>query len=129
MVTAEESLAAARRGREMWKNVPHATQAMYDKRLHRVLIRLSNRLEIALNPDDHQSIQKALPEQLREIELMGKGYVIYFPKIDEGIYVPALIQGILGSKKWMEETAAKDRKAFAARANTIARKRKVEQAA
>ncbi len=122
MISVEESRQAVKRGREMRKHVPHAVSARYDERLNRILVRLSNRLEIALNPVDHQALHHATAEQLGQIELWGAGYEIYFPKLDEGVYVPSLIQGILGSKRWMEEQAAKERIEVAAQARSAARK-------
>ena len=129
MVSDAEYRDATRRGREMRKHVPHAISAHYDERLKRVFVRLSNRLEIALNPADHQTLHQATAEQLSEIELWGAGYELFFPKLDDGVYVPSLIQGILGSKRWMEEQAAGERKEFATQRKTFARKRAGSMAA
>lgn len=34
-----------------------------------------------------------------EVEALGLG--IHFPKLDADLYVPALLEGVLGSKRWM----------------------------
>ena len=129
MVGDDEYKAATRRGREMRKNVPHAISAKYDARLNRVMVVLSNRLELALNPELSQALQSATQEQLQEVHIDGAGYHLFFPKLDDGVYVPSLIQGILGSKKWMEEQAAEERRELAAKHKLTTRKEKVRKAA
>src|ERR1700683_2087116 len=39
--------------------------------------------------------------QLEEIEISPSGFGIHFPKLDVDIYLPGLLEGFLGSKRWM----------------------------
>ena len=39
--------------------------------------------------------------QLDEIEITPSGFGLHFPRLDADIYVPGLLEGFLGSKKWM----------------------------
>ncbi|MFZ3214949.1 MAG: DUF2442 domain-containing protein [Candidatus Acidiferrales bacterium] len=81
--------------------VPTAVAARYDQRLGRVVIRLSSGLDVAFSPRDAQGLENAKPSQLGKIEISPSGFGIYFPELDADVYLPALLQGFLGSRKWM----------------------------
>jgi hypothetical protein len=53
------------------------------------------------SPQDAQGLEKATPAQLSEIEISPSGFGLSFPKLDADIYVPALLEGSFGSRKWM----------------------------
>jgi len=38
---------------------------------------------------------------LQAIEVTPSGLGIHFPKLDADLYLPALLKGVLGSRKWM----------------------------
>jgi hypothetical protein len=46
-------------------------------------------------------LEHAKAADLAEIELSPSGFGIHFPKLDADFYVPALLEGFLGSRKWM----------------------------
>jgi len=46
-------------------------------------------------------LENAKPSQLDDIEISPSGFGIHFPKLDADLYLPALLEGFLGSKKWM----------------------------
>jgi len=81
--------------------VPRAIAARYDRKLGRVVIRLSSKLEVTFSPRDAQGLENATPSQLEKIEITPSGLGIHFPKLDADIYVPALLEGFLGSRKWL----------------------------
>ncbi len=41
------------------------------------------------------------PRDLRSIEITPSGFGLHFPKIDADLYLPALLEGLLGSTRWM----------------------------
>lgn len=88
--------ARARRAAE-----PHAVEARYDRRARRIVIRLSNRVDLAFSPDDAEGLEGATAAQLSAIEISPSGFGIYFPKLDADIYIPGLLAGALGSQRWM----------------------------
>jgi hypothetical protein len=92
---------ANRRGHEMTATHPHATSARYDRRLGLVLVELSSGLIVAFSPSDAEGLEGATPAQLSTIEIPPPGFGIYFPKLDADIYIPALLEGFLGSRSWM----------------------------
>lgn len=58
-------------------------------------------MELGFPPKDAQGLENAKPSDLEQIEISPSGFGIHFPKIDADIYIPALLEGILGSRKWM----------------------------
>lgn len=73
--------AAARRGVQRLKKGPVAVAGRYDQQAGRVVIELDSGLEIAFRPQHAQGL--------------------YFPAIDADLYLPALLEGFLGSNAWM----------------------------
>jgi hypothetical protein len=86
---------------EMRKTFPYAVAARYEARLHRILVTLSNHLEIAINPEQTQTLQGKSAASLRAIEILPAGYSLFFPALDDGIYLPGILEGIFGTKKWI----------------------------
>ena len=101
MASRDEFDRAKRRAASVRTTKPVATAAHYDRRLGRVVIRLNSGLDVAFSPRDAQGLENATPSQLGEIEISPSGFGIYFPKLDVDIYLPALLQGFLGSRAWM----------------------------
>jgi hypothetical protein len=65
------------------------------------VIHLNSRLDVAFSPHDAEGLENASPAQLDPIEISPSGFGIHFPKLDADLYVPALLEGFLGSQKWM----------------------------
>ena len=72
-----------------------------------LLITLSNGRRLALPVEDLQDIHNATPEQLRDPEILGPGTAIHFENLGEGIYIPAVLQGIYGDDRWMRRLDAR----------------------
>ena len=92
---------ASRRAKALQASFPRALSARYDRENGRVVVRLSSNLDLSFSPTDAQGLEKAKPSQLDEIEISPSGFGIHFPKLDADLYLPAILQGFLGSRKWM----------------------------
>jgi len=75
--------------------------AHYDAGRDRVIVRLITGVEIGFAPRDAEGLQHATREDLAEIAVEALGLGIRFPRLDADLYVPALLEGVLGSKSWM----------------------------
>lgn len=91
---------ANRRAANRLRAQPFARQARYDRTRNRIVIELSSGLEIAFPPDAAQGLTEGTPEQLADIELSPSGLGVHFPRLDADLYLPALLQGLLGSRRW-----------------------------
>ena|ERR1700722_8929347 len=92
---------ANQRAKELEAHIPHAISAYFDKKSRRMVIELSSKLIVSFSPRDVEGIEHATPSQLNEIEISPSGFGIHFPAVDADLYVPALLEGFLGSKTWM----------------------------
>jgi hypothetical protein len=45
-------------------------------------------------------LESAKPSQLAIIEISPSGLGLHFPKLDADLYLPTLLDGWLGSKRW-----------------------------
>jgi hypothetical protein len=101
MGECDELDAATRRGRRRRATEPIATAARYDRRRDRIVVSLDSGLELAFPPRIAQGLEKAAPAELSSIEISPSGFGIHFPNLDAHLHLPALLEGIFGSRKWM----------------------------
>lgn len=78
-----------------------AVSARYDRRTARIVINLSTGVQVAFPTRLTEGLAHASPEDLAEIEISPAGLGLHWPKLDADVYVPALLQGVFGSKRWM----------------------------
>ena len=130
--------AANRRGADKKASFPPAVAVRYDRRIARVVISLATGLDIAFAPRDVQGLEQAQPADLADAVISPSGLGVHFPKLDADIYLPALLEGFLGAKRWMAAQMGKaggkastQAKAAAARENGKlgGRPRKVKETA
>jgi hypothetical protein len=92
---------ANKRAKELQKSIPKAVSARYDRKNKTIEIHLSSNLKVSFSPRDAQGLEEATPSQLQDIEISPSGFGIHFPKLDADFYLPAILQGFLGSRSWM----------------------------
>jgi hypothetical protein len=70
-----------------------------------------------------QGLDGATPAQLAGVEILGMGDGLHWEALDVDHYVPSLIEGVFGNRRWMSEigkrggAARTPAKSAAARAN------------
>jgi hypothetical protein len=99
-LTRDEFIAARARG-EARMRAPRAESVRYDPDRHRIVVRLTTGAEIGFAPEDAEGLQNASADDLASVEVQELGLGIHFPELDADIYIPALLQGVFGSKRWM----------------------------
>jgi hypothetical protein len=101
MVLRNNFKLANQRGQRARALFPRAISACYDHKRGRVVISLDTKLDVSFAARDAEGLQNATPSQLDEIEISPSGFGIHFPKLDADLYLPGLLEGFLGSRKWM----------------------------
>jgi hypothetical protein len=101
MVLHDRFELANQRARQLGAAVPKIVSARYDRKSRHIVIHLSSKLIVSFSPRDAQGLENAQPLQLAEIEISPSGLGIHFPKLDADFYLPGILEGSLGSKKWM----------------------------
>jgi hypothetical protein len=92
---------ANQRAKDLQGAIPRAVHARYDRKNNRIEIHLSSNLKVSFSPRDAQGLEEATPSQLQEIRISPSGFGLYFPRLDADLYLPAILQGFLGSQRWM----------------------------
>jgi hypothetical protein len=88
----------------------HAVSARYDRRRSRIVVALNT------------GVKLAFPTRLAEIIISPAGLGLHWPNQDADLYVPALLQGVFGSKM------ARQHGAQGGRARTVAKRHRVRMA-
>ncbi|MDE1148568.1 MAG: DUF2442 domain-containing protein [Azospirillaceae bacterium] len=101
-LTAEAFDAALARGEARLRG-PRAESAHYDADRDRVIVCLTTGIELGFPPQAVEGLAGAAATDLAEIEVQAFGLGLHFPRLDADVYVPALLEGVLGSPQWMAQ--------------------------
>jgi hypothetical protein len=88
---------------------PRATFARYDRRDARIVVGLSNGLELGLPVERAQGLAGARATDLADIEISPTGFGLHWPRLDADLYVPALMEGLFSARRWMARANGKVR--------------------
>jgi hypothetical protein len=105
-ITDEMVREAEARFEARLRTTPTAAAAHYDRGRGRVVIRLTNGLEIMFPPRVAEGLAGASAAQLGVIEISPSGLGLHFPRLDADLYLPALLAGVFGSPAWSAAPAA-----------------------
>lgn len=123
VVTTDAEIDAGLEQAKALEGEPFAQSVEHDQRLNVLVVRLSNGRRLVLPVEELQGLESATHKQLLTYELVGGGTGISWPGLDADLYVPSLIEGRYGTKRWMAELGRKgggatsDAKQQASRAN------------
>src|ERR1700733_10023225 len=92
---------ANQRTKGLQARISQAVSAHYDPKTGRIVVYLSSKLIVSFSPNDVEGLKDARPSQLKNVEISPSGFGIHFPALDADLYVPGLLEGLLGSKAWM----------------------------
>lgn len=111
---------ALERGKQRLENEPRAASARYDRKLHRMVVELTNGCTFAFPPRLAQGLVTATDDQLSHVEILGVGYGLHWEALDVDLSIPGLLAGLFGTKAYMARQAGRATslaKATASRAN------------
>lgn len=116
--------AANQRGAGTKASFPAVVKVRYDYRIRRIVVSLETGLELAFSPKKAEGLEHAQPVDLADAEISPSGLGVHFPHLDADLYIPSLLEGFLGSKRWVAAEigklggkASSEAKAAAARLN------------
>lgn len=123
VVTTDANIDAALRQAKIHDSEPVAQTVEHVPGLNLLIVGLSNGRRLVLPVEEVQGLEKANHEQIKNHELLGRGTGIHFSELNVDLYVPALIEGVYGNRRWMAQLGKKggaartEAKRLAARAN------------
>jgi hypothetical protein len=107
VITTDAEIEAALKRAKLHDDEPCARSVEHIPAFKLLVVGLSNGRRLALPIKDVQGLDKATHEQLQHYELPGGGTGIRFPELDVDLYVPALIEGVYGNRRWMAQLGRK----------------------
>ena len=106
MVDREAYDEATARAADLLAAGPVAVAARYDRRIGRIVIQLSSGLEVSVRPRDLEGFERARPSNLDSIEITPSGLGLHFPELDADIYLPSLLEGVFGTRRFERHATA-----------------------
>ncbi|HEY8570926.1 DUF2442 domain-containing protein [Phenylobacterium sp.] len=98
---ANEVKAADAAAKERLDQTPRAVGASYAAAQDRLLVELSSGLGLLLDYRRVEGLERAAPSDLDAVVISPSGYGLHFPTLDADVYLPALLEGQLGSRRFM----------------------------
>ena len=102
-ITKEQFRAANARGAATSARGPIARAARYDARRGLVVLTLEGGCEIAFPAALAEGLGHAPRSKLAKIKISPNGLGLHWPLLDADLYVPGLIEGAFGSRRWMQQ--------------------------
>jgi uncharacterized protein DUF2442 len=68
-----------------------------------LVLKLSDGHRHVIPREELRGLQSAAKEQIARVEIVGGGTGLHWPDLDADFYVPGLLRGVYGNKKWMAE--------------------------
>jgi len=98
-LSAAEVRQAEKRLQARMKGQPQAISARYDRRGARIVVGLSNGLELGVPVDLAEGLAGAKASDLADIEISPTGLGLHWPRLDADLYLPALMEGVFGTRR------------------------------
>jgi hypothetical protein len=105
IVTTDAEIEHAIEHAKSLQGEPRVTEVEYrpGAGLDLLILRMSDGRRHMIPREDVQGLQSATKEQIARVEILGKGTGLHWPALDVDLYVPGLLRGVYGNKKWMAE--------------------------
>ncbi len=123
VVTTDAEIDAAIERAKLYEAEPRVLRAEYQVGVDLIAVHFDNGMVVAFPRKLLQGLREATSAQLSEIEVLGPGTGLDWPQLDVQHYVPGLLRGVFGNRRWMAEIgrsgglATSPAKAAAARRN------------
>lgn len=78
---------------------PWAAAARYDRKSRRILILLSNGLELSVPVKLAHGLAGETAADLEDIEISPAGLVLRWPRLDTDLYLPSLLGDLFGNRE------------------------------
>ena len=123
IVTTDAEIDAAIAYAKLYdRSRPKAVAAEYRLRTDTVAIKLATGVEIVIPRHLLQGLESARPADAARVRVENFGSALRWPKLDVDHYVPGLLEGVFGTRRWMAEIG---RKGGAVRSRAKARSSRV----
>jgi hypothetical protein len=101
MTITEQEFAQAEKRAQAQRRAGYAISARYARLTVRAVVQLSTGVQTSVPSGLIEELAGASPSALSVIEITPSGLGLHWPMLDTDLYVPDLLVGQLGSKRWM----------------------------
>lgn len=95
---------ASESGRRLMARGPLAKSVKYAA--GRIHVELDNGCAFEFPAEQAEELAGAKAADLRQVEVTAAGLGLYWPTLDADLYVPNVLKGVLGTKRWMAHIGA-----------------------
>ena len=85
--------------------LPRAVSARFDRRSHRVIVRLDTGLDFSFDPHHAKGLADVATDDFLGVTVEGVGSTLRFPRLDADYTVSRLLEGFLGPLDWTRREA------------------------
>lgn len=105
IVTSDAGIDRAIEQAKALQNEPRVIEVEYQPGagLDLLILKLSDGHRHLVPREELQGLQSATKEQIAQVEILGNGTGLHWPALNLDLYVPGLLRGIYGSRRWMAE--------------------------
>jgi hypothetical protein len=101
-MTTDERIDAALERAHNAPAEPTIIQVHYHRGIEVFELKLSDGRRLVYPRENLQAVAGATPEQAAQFVIGPFGTDIWWPELDEGHYLPNMLEGRTGNEKWME---------------------------
>ncbi|MGO9743465.1 MAG: DUF2442 domain-containing protein [Roseiarcus sp.] len=94
--------AADERGAELAVRAPRAQSARIDVGARRIVLELNNGCAYAFPVALVEDLRTVRDADLADVVIDGAGFNLAWPALGVDLFVPGLVAGIFGARRWME---------------------------
>jgi hypothetical protein len=94
---------ASRAGRQAAKTEPRAARASYLAKENVLRIELTNGAAISIPVKLIPALKRASPNDVRSVEVLGRGGGLHWETLDVDLSVPGLVSSVFAGPEWMAE--------------------------
>ncbi len=94
---------ASRAGRQAAKTEPRAAHAIYNPKDNTLRIELTNGAAITIPVKLIPALKGASPNEVRLVEVLGRGGGLHWEALDVDLSVPGLVSSVFAGPEWMAE--------------------------
>ncbi|MDO9473933.1 MAG: DUF2442 domain-containing protein [Caulobacter sp.] len=87
------------------KRTVRAVSARFDRRNHRITVRLDTGIEFSFAPRDAHGLSEATADDFVGMVIDGVGDTLHIPRLDADFSITRLLEGFLGPMDWSRQAA------------------------
>lgn len=101
MAISERAFREAQERMNEGREGPVAVAARLERGRRMIAVELDNGVEVRFPADRAEGLAGGSAAALQEIEITPSGLGLHWPRLDADLYLPALLAGIFGSRRWI----------------------------